>query len=114
MRWPRSCSTKTTSASRDGWRSNRMPTKRVGDRRGPLEPAANDLLAEIARAAEAAPFLADLITPDRAVELFGDNADRMRGCILASSGPARRALTAMITGPQARRAALAYERLLQI
>jgi hypothetical protein len=91
-----------------------MPTERVRDHFEPLEPASADLEAEIAAAVAAAPFLADLLTPDRAVELFRDDADRMRACILASQGPARHALTAVIAGPQARRAALAYERLIQI
>src|SRR5262245_1223127 len=104
MRWPRSSSRKTTSASRGGWRSNRVPAKPGGVQKPPLEPASSNLLNEIAAAAAAAPFLSDLITPDRALELFGDSAERLRACILASRGPARHALTATITGPQARRA----------
>src|SRR5690349_14199073 len=90
-----------------------MPTER-GAHFEPLEPASSDLIAEIAAAVAAAPFLSDLLTPDRAVELFRDNAEKMRASILASQGPIRHALTAAITGSQARRAGLAYDRLIRI
>src|SRR5262249_5536511 len=56
----------------------------------------------------------DMLTQERAEELFGDDAGRMLGSLLASSGPVRDALAATITGPQARRAALTHERLNEI
>jgi len=60
-----------------------------------------------------ADFLEPLLTAGRAQELFGDQAEAKRSRLLAAKGPVRDALAATLGGPQARRAGLAYERIVE-
>lgn len=87
---------------------------RQASARGPAAGATGrqDLLRAMAKAVAAAPpDLEEVLTPERAVALFGEGADDARARLLEAQGPVRDALAAAIAGPQGKRAAQAYERL---
>jgi hypothetical protein len=99
-----------------------VPIEKTGPHSEPLEPTQGDktsadkpdLMAAITRASASGPFLSDLVTPERAQQLFGDRAADLRACLLEAQGPAREALIAKMAGPLAKRAALSYQRLTRI